>query len=103
MANDNGSYWKEYLGYPAIAFLMQKGILSYNEKFGESLKEIAWKDINQDFKNDFKKTEEYVLSLVKERGINLDEFNDYIDKTFNRIKEINIKMLGKKKLPPKGY
>lgn len=25
MANDNGSYWQSYLGYPAIAFLMLTG------------------------------------------------------------------------------
>ena len=47
MANDNGSYWKGYLGYPSIAFLMKIGVLSYDQNIGESLKDIAWKDINQ--------------------------------------------------------
>src|SRR3989339_2007322 len=62
MANDNGSYWKGYLGYPAIAFLMKTGVLSFDEKTASLLENIAWKDINQKFKNDFDKTLEFILS-----------------------------------------
>ena len=32
MANDNGSYWQGYLGYPSVAFLMKTSILDYEEK-----------------------------------------------------------------------
>ena len=28
-ANDNGSYWQGYMGYPAIAFLMTTGRLAF--------------------------------------------------------------------------
>ena len=53
MTNDNGSYWKGYLGYPAIAFLMLSGTLPYDSGMGELVKGIAWKDVNTKFKNDF--------------------------------------------------
>ncbi|MFH1472824.1 MAG: hypothetical protein ABIF06_00195 [bacterium] len=56
MSNDNGSYWKGYLGYPAIAYLFKIKTLEYKSEFGDLLKGIHWKDINKKFKNDFNKT-----------------------------------------------
>ena len=44
-SNDNGSMLKGYLGYPAIAFLMLKGKLSFDENYAKLLKNIAWKDL----------------------------------------------------------
>jgi hypothetical protein len=31
MANDNGSYWNGYLGYPAIAFLMATNVITRSD------------------------------------------------------------------------
>ncbi len=45
MCNDNGSYWQGYFGYPAIAFLMIRGIIPYTSAFADNLAGIAWKDI----------------------------------------------------------
>ena len=53
MCNDNGSYWAGYLGYPAIAYLLKIGVIPFDLSLANLLKDIAWKDINQDFKNDF--------------------------------------------------
>jgi hypothetical protein len=103
MANDNGSYWKNYLGYPAIAFLMLKGIIKYNKKYEEALKGIVWKDMTAKFKNDTEKAEEFVFNLVKERGFDLDELFAEIETIYNQIKELRIEMLGDKMLPPEGY
>jgi len=41
MVNDNGSYWNGYLGYPAIAFLLQTGVLEYTEDYASYFKNIA--------------------------------------------------------------
>jgi hypothetical protein len=68
MCNDNGSYWGGYLGYPAVAFLLVIDAISYSPSRSELLKDIKWKDINQQFKNDFTKTERYCQDLVLERG-----------------------------------
>lgn len=103
LANDNGSYWKGYLGYPSIAFLMLKGILRYDQKFSEALKGIQWKDVNVKFKNDFEKTEKYVQELLLKNGINLDEFLSEVDNIHQRIKEIKFKILSPKIKPPAGY
>ena len=60
MSNDNTAYWKGYLSYPSIAFLMKTGVLDYNPKYSEALKGVIWKDVNVKFKNDFDKAIEYV-------------------------------------------
>mgnify|MGYP001612849542 CR=1 FL=1 len=101
MANDNASYWKGYLGYPAIAYLLKVGILEYKPEFGDLLKGILWKDINQKFKNDFIKALEYILSSIdKNKRESLDKYVQDLDR---KIEKLNLSMLGKKALPPEGY
>lgn len=103
MANDNGSYWSGYLGYPSIAFLMIKGILKYNLTYTEALKGIPWKDINQKYSNDFAKTEAHVKNILLKKGLKLVELDNEIENIYATIFELNIEKLGKKILPPKGY
>lgn len=101
MANDNGSFWKGYLGYPSIAFLMKIGVLSYDENIGNLLKDIAWKDINQKFKNDFDKTLEFILSSKSADEIQV--LKDFTGKASEEIDKIDLGQLGKKVTPPDGY
>jgi hypothetical protein len=42
MANDNGSYWQGYLGYPSIAFLMHVGAIRFDHAYAEALEGVAW-------------------------------------------------------------
>jgi len=101
MSNDNGSYWQGYLGYPPIAFLMKIGMLSYDPAIGDLLKGVAWKDINQKFKNDFVKGLEYVLSSkTEDERKRLDEF---ARRVHAEIKSLDLDMLGEKAVPPRGY
>lgn len=101
MANDNGSYWQGYLGYPSVAFLMKKGAISYNDRMGELLKGVAWKDINQKFKNDFDKTLEFILTAktIKEK----EELRKFTEKVMEEIVGLSLSLLGPKIKPPKGY
>jgi len=101
MANDNGSYWKGYLGYPAIAFLMSIGVLPYDAEMGNLLKGIAWKDINQKYKNDFDKTLDYILSSKSEEEKR--QLSDLVSKIGDEITRLDLEVLGKKIKPPDGY
>ncbi len=103
MANDNGSYWQGYLGYPSIAFLMHIGAIRFNPLYSEALKGIAWKDINTRFKNDFDKTVVYIHSLLQEKGIAVDDFLGEVDALRKQIELLDLSFLGKKTKPPKGY
>lgn len=101
MTNDNGSFWQGYLGYPAIAFLMKEGPLSYEEEIGNMLKGVLWKDINQKFKNNFDKTLNYILeSKTKEEKDKLKVFTEKVD---GEIRDLFLNLLGTKKKPPEGY
>ena len=101
MTNDNGSYWKDYLGYPAIAYLMTIGVLSYEENIGDLLKGIAWKDINQKFKNDFEKTLQFIL--LNKTTDEVDKLKRFTEKVDGEISKLGLGQLGKKTLPPDGY
>lgn len=100
-ANDNGSYWQGYLGYPAIAFLMKKGVLKYDEDIAQLFKGIAWKDINTKFKDDYVKTEAYLKEQLGEQSwSNAQEFTK---DTLVQIQELNLNKFPSKNKPPKGY
>ena len=101
MANDNGSYWKGYLGYPAIAFLLQSGKLEWRPEMSELLKDIAWKDLNTKFKNDFNKTLQYILSNLN--PIRKGELESYTIFLAGQLEKMGLSLLGKKALPPEGY
>lgn len=103
MSNDNGFYWAGYLGYPSIAFLVMKGKIKYNQKFAEVLKDIVWKDVNTRFKNDYGKTEAYVLETVKGRGVDAAELLKEIESILGQIKTLNLDLFGEKIKPPSGY
>ena len=101
MANDNGSYWKGYLGYPSIAFLFKIGMLEFQPDLADLLKNIQWKDVNQKFKNDFDKTLQYTeSSLSPEDKENLTSYTQNISK---EISKLSLNLLGIKTVPPKGY
>ena len=54
-ANDNGSYWQGYPGYPIIAVLMLQKKLLYTEDILKYFKNINWHDLNLEYKRDYNK------------------------------------------------
>ncbi len=103
MANDNGSYWKGYLGYPSIALLMLKQVLPYDLSVAMLLKDIPWKDINQKHKNNFDKTLSYVLGAVLHRGGNVQDLERYVEDIKQRVQALELSHLGPRAQPPEGY
>jgi len=99
MSNDNTSYWKGYLGYPSIAFLMKTGKLTYDSRYAEALKGISWKDINVKFKNDFDKTDAYTQNILSKKGLDIK----YLETILRQIMELDMNLLGPKTKPPEGY
>ena len=101
-ANDNGSYWQGYLGYPSIAFLLKRGILRYDKELAGLLKGIQWKDINSQFDNDYEKVLKYVFEVIQESG-NISELKNEVEKIIGQISELDIARLPAREKPPKGY
>ncbi len=101
MVNDNGSFYKGYLGYPAIAYLMMIGELKYSDAVAHMLKGIAWKDINQKFKNDFDKTLAYILASksATERA----QIEAEVARIDEQLRTKSYNLLGPKIKSPEGY
>jgi hypothetical protein len=55
-SNDNASYWQGYLGYPAIAVLLARGLYRAPANVCDALAGIPWKELNTRFKNDYDRT-----------------------------------------------
>ncbi len=91
-SNDNGSIYRGYLGYPAIAFLMVKGKLPYNEKIAKALRDIKWRLLNEKYKKYFV-VEKIVKNIAKKRGVDEEEINKFIEKVLDEIKKLKIKKL----------
>ena len=67
-ANDNASFWQGYLGYPAIAMMIARGVLETDQAAIEALKGIGWKELNRRSRNDYAKTLAQVDRMLLERG-----------------------------------
>lgn len=99
-ANDNGSHWRGYLGYPAIAFLMSKGIITCDKKWEAALRYFSWKELNVRFKNDYQRTQDYVRHELAGRGYDLEEFDAELEKIMKQIGELGLERLPSRLKPP---
>ncbi len=79
-SNDNGTLYRNYVGYPIMSFLMVKGVLPYDEIIANALKGINWRKVNEEFKN-YSLVEAYVKDLLKSKGV--DEV--YVDKVIREV------------------
>ncbi len=103
-ANDNGSYWAGYLGYPSIVLLLALGIVKYDPRLAVHLKGFAWKDINQQFHNDFERTQAYIDERVVEKyHINLEDFHTVLQRIQQQINDLELNKLEDGKKPPEAY
>lgn len=101
-ANDNGSYWRGYLGYPAISFLMLINLVPFAENLAQELKGIKWKEVNQSFGNDFTKTEKYLADLVGKNGGDFKQHSDFADKVLVALDRLTLGKPSILKKPPAG-
>lgn len=93
-SNDNSTYWQNYPGYPIIAVLMLQGKISLNKDISSYFKDINWNQLNKDNKRDYKKSVSDIL--INETDATKEEIFKEIDKVFEEIKELDIKLTKKK-------
>ena len=67
-SNDNASYWQGYLGYPAIAVLIARGMMRPREDVIAALAGVPWKDLNSRFRNDYSRTIEEAMARAERAG-----------------------------------
>lgn len=71
-SNDSASYWQGYVGYPAIAVLLRRGLIAIPAKATQALAGIPWNELNRRFKRDYSKTLAEVEGKLKQAGYDPD-------------------------------
>jgi hypothetical protein len=92
-SDDNSAHWQGRLGYPAIAALIQQKVLPDNSKIGQGLIGIPWRELNQRYKNNYKKTFAVVLEIAKGRGLSEKEIHDYQKTVIEAIRQKDFKKI----------
>lgn len=84
-SDDNGTKYRNYIGYPIIAVLMLQGKLKFDKRISEALKGINWRRLNETYKN-YNLVERIVKNLCKEKGINEEDINKFIEEIYNELR-----------------
>ncbi len=83
-STDNGTTYRNYVGYPIISALLISGSLPYNPDVGKSLSGINWRRLNEAFKN-YALVEEEVKKIARERGVRPEDVDDYVSEVYERL------------------
>jgi hypothetical protein len=67
-SDDNASYWQGYLGYPAIAVMLRRGLCPVRAEAINALTGIPWKEWNRRFRNDYRRTIEELMRRAEQCG-----------------------------------
>jgi hypothetical protein len=99
-ANDNGTYWKSYLGYPMVAILMSQGKIKYNPKIAGLFSSIDWNALNKEYNNDYEAAVEYLLDSMKDK-IDISAIRNEVDAIHKQITDLSVHRLNKRRTPPR--
>lgn len=102
-SNDNGSYWQGYLGYPALAVLIELGKVQANAPAVRALKGIAWKDLNVANKNDYQATLAHVEGLAEKHGVSKVDLRRVAEQVIREAMALGLEKPARRTKPPKGY
>jgi hypothetical protein len=98
-SNDNGSYWQGYLGYPAIAVLLMRGLYRPPANVIDALAGIPWKEINRRYKNDYDKTMAEVNNTVEASGHDPDAIASEVESIMETLRKL-APVRGRRRRPP---
>jgi len=101
-SNDNASYWQGYLGYPIVAVLMARSVISFDHAVAKQLAGIPWKDVNTKFRNNYDKAVQQVLGDVELRGGSPEAVIKEVDLIYAQLEGMGLGRMARRKLPPKA-
>lgn len=98
-SNDNGSYWRGYLGYQAIAALIARGSYRPPANVTDALAGVPWKELNRKYKNDWAKTIADVDKELEQAGHDPDAVRSEAEAVLAFLRALK-PVRGKRTLPP---
>jgi len=87
-SNDNASYWQGYLGYPAIAVLLRRGLCPLQAEVIDALSGIPWNELNRHFRNDYRRTIEEVMRRAEDRGFDAKAIAAEAEAVLSKLREL---------------
>ena len=100
-SNDNASYWQGYLGYPAIAVLIERGLIHRPPaNVTDALAGIPWKEINRRFRSDYQKTIAEVEQIAEQSGHDPDAIRIEAEEILEALRKL-APYRGKRRPPPR--
>lgn len=91
-SDDNGTLYRNYIGYPIIAFLMLKGLIPYDRNLAMALKGINWRRLNEMYKN-YSLVEKYVKNLLKDKGFDEEYVDRFINDVLATLKKLSLERM----------
>jgi hypothetical protein len=98
-SNDNASYWRGYLGYPAIAVLIERGFYRAPANVTDALAGIPWHEINRRNRNDYAKTVAEVEKFIEENGHDPDAVRSEAEALLDYLRKLKPRR-GTRRRPP---
>lgn len=88
-SNDNGTFYRNYVGYPIISFLMLKSVLPFSQDVADKLRDIKWKTLNENYKK-YALVEEHVKRLYAARGGDPQALEKFVAEVMKVLKGITL-------------
>ncbi|BCS92918.1 hypothetical protein L3N51_00806 [Metallosphaera sp. J1] len=88
-SDDNGTRYRNYVGYPIIAVLMLEGRLPYDDELARALAGIPWRKLNEEMK-DYSKVEEIVLEKAEQKGVKRERIEDFVSKVMEDVRRLRL-------------
>jgi len=89
-SDDNGTTYRNYIGYPIIALLIKQGKLPYDAALAEALKGIKWRSLNERYKS-YRRVEQLIKQQISRKGINPSRVDEYIREAESKLMQYRLR------------
>lgn len=91
-SDDNGTTYRNYVGYPIVAFMMITGELPYDSEIGEALKDVKWRSLNEQYRS-YRIVESIIKEKLRGRGISERRVDEFIKNVLEKLSGYSFRKL----------
>ncbi|WP_448577560.1 hypothetical protein [Thermosphaera sp.] len=88
-SNDNGTVFKNYIGYPIISLLILMGELPLDNTIAKALSGVPWKELNEKYQK-YAVVENIVVSRAERLGVPRTTIDEYVNIVYKKLGLIKI-------------
>ena len=88
-SDDNGTVYRNYIGYPIIAFLMKLGRLQYDEEVGRALADVRWRTLNEAYRS-YRLVEQEIARTLRSSGIDWSRVEALRDEVLRQLEGMRL-------------